>query len=36
MNSLLYPAPKTSYNKETLYGELIYIPRLFHRGEIRY
>ena len=27
LNKILFPAPKTSYTPEGLYGELMYIPR---------
>ena len=34
INNLIYPAPNPpSYSKEQLYGELIYIPRVFHSKE---
>ena len=29
LNSLLFPAPSTSYSPEDLEGECIYIPRFF-------
>lgn len=27
LNSIIFPAPKCSYTSETLYDELIYIPK---------
>lgn len=30
IKSLIYPAPPTSYSEGTFFGELIYVPRLYH------
>ena len=29
-NKIIFPAPRPSYSKEKLFGEIIYVPRKFH------
>lgn len=36
LNSLLYPAPSPSYKADSFSSEMIFIPRVFHRDEVKF
>jgi len=33
IKALIYPAPSASYSESSFFGELIYVPRSYHKDE---